>query len=51
MDKADVPAPLRQYCTKPEIVIEEIARFIAAGVFGCVLADDSYRLPLRSGRR
>lgn len=40
MDKAGVPAPLREYRTKPEIAIEEIDRVIAAGAcFGCVLAD------------
>lgn len=45
MDKAGVPAPLREYRTKPEIAIEEIDRVIAAGVrFGCVLADAGYRL-------
>lgn len=45
MDKAGVPAPLREYRTKPEIAIEEIDRIIAAGVrFGCVLADAGYGL-------
>jgi SRSO17 transposase len=45
MDKAGVPAPLREYRTKPEIAIEEIDRVIAAGVrFGCVLADAGYGL-------
>jgi len=45
IDKADVPAPLRAYRTKPEIAIEEIDRVIAAGVrFGCVLADAGYGL-------
>jgi len=53
MDKAGVPAPFREYRTKPEIAIEEIDRVIAAGVrFNCVLADSGYglsasfRLPL-----
>lgn len=32
MDKAGVPASLREYRTKPEIAIEEIDRVIAAGV-------------------
>lgn len=42
MDKAGVPASLREYRTKPEIAIEEIDRVIAAGVrFDCVLADAS----------
>lgn len=45
MDKAGVPAPLREYRTKPEIAIEEIDRIIASGVrFGCVLADAGYGL-------
>ncbi|WP_276309022.1 IS701 family transposase [Sphingobium sp. LF-16] len=45
MDKSGAPAPLQEYCTKPEIAIEEVDRIIAAGVrFGCVLADAGYGL-------
>ena len=45
MDKAGVPASLREYRTKPEITIEEIDRVIAAGMrFSCVLTDAGYVL-------
>ena len=45
MAKAGVPDLLQTYRTKPEIAIEEIDRFIAAGArFGCVLADAGYGL-------
>jgi SRSO17 transposase len=52
LDRAGVPAEYRTARTKPELVLLEIDRAIAAGVrFGCVLADAGYGLsaPFRQG--
>ena len=52
LERAGVPAEYRTARTKPEMVLAEIDRVIAAGVrFGCVLADAGYGLsaPFRQG--
>jgi hypothetical protein len=50
-DKVSVPAPVREYRTRPD-TIEEINRVVTAGVrFCCVLADTGYGLSALSIRQ